>query len=321
MGIAAEHLQGTHVLRIGGLRPGRAAAGGFRQREQLLQELRGGFGFLAVLRGDTDFLEERLEVEPLLHVERRHVHVEAGDAHLILRERLRLRRLAIDGGAKVAGDQHDEQRAINGVLRPAKWCGSEVLANVLALLAGPNEIEHATADGVLGDIARVPHLRKRAHIAGAGAGDDLSPVGVIGLGELREKPLQGAACGIPHLIGQFDAVGLLPAAEKDLRAANDLTEQFLNTVLGDLQMGLDGLARLDSFRRRGRPMGVQSFLRGDLRGNGLSQFLVMEPWQEAEQQGAVDPGGTSIIQDRFIVVAPSIPHPKCDLLTARSWTA
>ena len=88
LGIAAEHLQGMHALRIGGLRSGRTAAGGFRQREKLLQELRGGFGFFAVLRGDADFLEERLEVEPLLHIERRHIHVKARDAHLVLRERL-----------------------------------------------------------------------------------------------------------------------------------------------------------------------------------------------------------------------------------------
>ena len=133
----------------------------------------------------------------------------------------------------------------------------KVLADVLALLAGPNEIEHATADGVLGDIAGVAHLRERTNVTGAGAVDDLAPVGVIGLGELREEPLQGAVCGILHLVGQLDAVGLLPAAEKDLRAADDVTEQFLNAVPGDFQMGLDGLAGLDGLRRRrpgrGRP--------------------------------------------------------------------
>ncbi len=116
------------------------------------------------------FLEQRLEVEPLLHVERRHVHVEVGDAHLILRQRLRLHRLAIDSGAQVAGDQHDKQRAIDGVLRPAKGCGLEMLADVLALLAGANEIEHATADGMFGDIAGVAHLRERADVASRGHG-------------------------------------------------------------------------------------------------------------------------------------------------------
>src|ERR1019366_9627667 len=99
------------------------------QREELLQELRGGFGFLAILRGDADFLEERLEVEPLLHIERRHIHVKTGDAHLILRERLRLRRLPIDCGAKVAGNQHDKKSAIDRVLRPAKWRRLEMLAD------------------------------------------------------------------------------------------------------------------------------------------------------------------------------------------------
>ena len=84
-----------------------------------MQELSGGFGFLAVLRGDAGFLEERLEVETLLHVERRHVDIEAGDADLILRAADALHRLAIVGGAQVAGDQHDEQRAIDGILWPA----------------------------------------------------------------------------------------------------------------------------------------------------------------------------------------------------------
>ena len=152
----------------------------------------------------------------------------------------------------------------------------EVLLDVLALLAGANEIEHTTADGMLGDIALVAHLRERAHIASAGAGDDLAPVGVIGLGELREEPLHGAACGILNLVGQFDAIGLLSAAEKDLRAADDMAEQFLNAVPGDFQMGLDGLAGLDCLWRRRRAVGVQRFLSGDLRGDGLPQFLVVE---------------------------------------------
>ena len=198
---------------------------------------------------------------------------------------------------------------------------SKVLADVLALLAGANEIEHTTADGVLGDIAGVAHLRERTHVAGAGAGDDLAPVGVIGLGELREEPLQGAVCGILNLVGQLDAVGLLPAAEKDLRAADDVTEQFLNAVPGDFQMGLDGLAGLDGLRRGGRAVGVQRFLSGDVRGDGLPQFLVVEPRQVAEEQRAVDAGGTGVIQDRFFVVAPSVPHPQGDLVAAGSRTA
>ena len=84
-----------------------------------------------------------------------------------------------------------------------------MLADLLALLASPNEIEHTTTDGVLGDIAGVAYLRERPNVAGAGAVDDLAPVGVIGLGELREKSLQGAVCGILNLVGQLDAVGLL----------------------------------------------------------------------------------------------------------------
>ena len=86
-------------------------------------------------------------------------------AHLILRQRC-LYRLAIIGGAQVTGNQHDEQCAINGVLWPAKWCTFEILAEILALLASANKVEHATADGVLGGIAGVAYLRERAYIAG-----------------------------------------------------------------------------------------------------------------------------------------------------------
>src|ERR1019366_5326352 len=105
-----EQLQGTYALCIGGSRPRGAATGGFGQSEQFLEEQRGGFGFLTVLRGDADSLEERLEVEPLVHSERRHIHVEGRDAYQILRKALRLRGLAIDGSAQVAGEQQDQQR-------------------------------------------------------------------------------------------------------------------------------------------------------------------------------------------------------------------
>ena len=49
LGIAVEELQGTHVLRIRALRSGRGAASGLRQGEQLLEELGGGFRFLAMV--------------------------------------------------------------------------------------------------------------------------------------------------------------------------------------------------------------------------------------------------------------------------------
>ena len=93
----------------------------------------------------------------------------------------------------------------------------EIFAQVLALLAGADVIEHATADRVLGGVAGIADLRERADITGTGAGDDLSPVGVVGLGELRKEPHQRAVGGILHLVGELDAVGFLPAAEKDLR--------------------------------------------------------------------------------------------------------
>ena len=71
----------------------------------------------------------------------------------------------------------------------------------------------------------------------------------------------------------------------------------------------------------GRAVGVQRFLSGDLRGDGLPQFLVVEPRQVAEEQRAVDAGRTGVVQDRFLVVAPSVPHPQGDLVAAGSRTA
>ena len=41
---------------------------------------------------------------------------------------------------------------------------------------------------MFGDISWIGHLRERTHVTGARAVDNLSPVGVISLGELREKP-------------------------------------------------------------------------------------------------------------------------------------
>ena len=247
----------------------------------------------------------------MLHIERRYIDVETGDAHLVLRQRC-LHRLAIIGGAQVAGDQHDEQRAVNRVLLPAIGCGLEMLAQILALLAGAYEIEHAAADGVLGGIAGVAHLCERADIAATGAGNDLAPVAVIGLAKLREQPHQRAVAGILHLVGQLDAIGLLPSAEKDLGAADDVTEQFLYAVLGDFQMGLDGLAGFDGLRRAGWAMGVENFLSGNLCRNGLPQIFVdLTGWpgQVAKEHGAIDAGRTGIVQHRLFVVTPPIPHP------------
>ena len=73
--------------------------------------------------------------------------------------------------------------------------------------------------------------------------------------------------------------------------------------------------------RASRAVGVQRFLSGNVRGDGLPQFLVVEPRQVAEEQRAVDAGGTGVVQDRFFVVAPSVPHPQGDLVAAGSRTA
>ena len=70
---------------------------------------------------------------------------------------------------RLPASEHDEKRAIDRILRPAKWRGPKVLLNLFALLASPNEIEHAATDGMLGDIAGIAHLRECAHITGTGA--------------------------------------------------------------------------------------------------------------------------------------------------------
>ncbi len=146
-----------------------------------------------------------------------------GDADLVLRQG-GLHRLAVVGGAQVAGDQHDEKGAVDGVLGPAEGGGLEMLAEVAALFARADEIEHAPADGVLGGVAGVAHLGEGAHIAAPGAADDLAPVGVIGLREPWEEPHQGAVGRVLHLVGQLDAGGLLATAEKDLGTADDVTQ-------------------------------------------------------------------------------------------------
>jgi hypothetical protein len=51
-----------------------------------------------------------------------------------------------------------------------------MLADVFALLAGSDEIEHASAYGMFRDIALVAHLPERAHVTCASAADNLAPV-------------------------------------------------------------------------------------------------------------------------------------------------
>jgi|SRR5450631_608384 hypothetical protein len=148
-----------------------------------------------------------------------------------------------------------------------------MFADVLALPASSNEIEYPTAHGMLSNLAGITDLRECAHIARASAADHLAPVRVIGFGELWEQPHQCAVCRILNLVGQFNAICLVSTTEKDLGAADDMTEQALNALAGDFQMSLCGLAGLDGFRTNGGPMGVQSFLSRDVRGDGLPQIL------------------------------------------------
>ena len=231
----------------------------------------------------------------MLHIQRRHIDIEADGAHLVLRQR-GLHRLAVVGGAQVAGDQHHEQRAVDGVLRPAVRRGLEVVAQVFALLACADDIQHTAAHRVLGGVAGVAHLRERTDITAACTGDHLAPVGMVSLGKLREQPHQGAAGRVLHLVGQLDAIRLLPAAEKHLGAADDLAEQALEAVLGNRQMGFDGLAGLDGLGPTRHAMGIQRFLGGEQGGNGLLQLLMVLARQVAEEQGAVDAGRAGVVQ-------------------------
>ncbi len=78
-------------------------------------------------------------------------------------------------------------------------------------------------------------------------------------------------------------------------------------MLGDGQMGLDGLAGFDGLWRAGGAVGLQRLLGGEVGGNGLLQFLVVEARQVAEEQGAVDTGGAGVVEHRLFIVAPAVP--------------
>ena len=68
-------------------------------------------------------------------------------------------------------------------------------------------------------------------------------------------------------------------------------------------------------------MGIQRFLGRQLRGNSLTQLFVMNARQVAKKQRATNAGGTSVIQDRLVVVTPAISQPQRDLIAAGFWTA
>ena len=150
--------------------------GGYSKSQEVLQELSCRFGLLAVFSLHTRLLKQGFQFQPLRHIKRWHIYIEAGDADLVLWERLYLNGLAVNHGAQISRNDHDIERAIDGVLRPTAWSGLEVVPDVLALLAGPDEFEDATANGVFGDIAGVADLRERTDIASTGTSDDLAPV-------------------------------------------------------------------------------------------------------------------------------------------------
>src|ERR1017187_1212460 len=47
----------------------------------------------------------------------------------------------------------------------------------------------------------------------------------------------------------------------------------------------------------------------------------MSTRQKAKQQWAIHSGGAGFVQDSFVVVVPSVPHPEGDVIFAGSWPA
>jgi hypothetical protein len=54
---------------------------------------------------------------------------------------------------------------------------------------------------------------------------------MIGFGELRKQSLHRAISRVLHLVCNFNAVGILSAAEVDFRSAHNLAQQFPDAEL------------------------------------------------------------------------------------------
>ena len=185
------------------------------------------------------------------------------------------------------------------------------------MIGQSNQLAHAAAMRVANSPTGTPVGFNPLYIhAGAGLGNHLAPIGMVGLGELGKETHQRAVCRVLHFVGQLDAVGLLPAAEKHFGATDDMAQQLLDAVLRHGQVRFDGLAGLDGLGAAGHAMGVQRFLCCDLRGDGLLQFFMVQAGQVAEQHRAVDTGGTGVVQHRLLVVAPAVTQPQGDIVVS-----
>src|SRR5262249_7820387 len=158
------------------------------------------------------------------------------NTNLVLWERLSLCGLPIHSRAKISGEQHDKECAVNCILRPPEGRRPEVLANVLALLTSANKLQYASSHRMFGDIAVMAYLRHCPYIAATRPCDNLSPVSMVGLRELREQTFQCVTCGILNLVSELDSVCLLSTAQKHFRPTNDLTQQFLNPMRGHFEV-------------------------------------------------------------------------------------
>jgi hypothetical protein len=179
--------------------------------------------------------------------------------------------------------------------------------------------EHSPADWVLSGVHRGTRpVRAHPTSPAPRAGDHLTPVGMVSLREMREQPLQRAAGSVLNLVGQLDAVGLLPATEKNLGAADDVSRVAPECGVGShvprwVSIALRGSMASGSAGHC--TMGVECFLRGKpFEAMACRQFLVVDPRQVAKQHRTVDTCGAGVVQDRFFVVAPSVAQPEGDVV-------
>ena len=174
----------------GGFGEGRRTAGAGGKVLELLEEGRELRSLLTRLVGDSRRGQEPAHGEALRRRRRCVLLVERDLADLGLRELLRAAEiLPVLGGADVPGREQNEDGPAHGVLRPAERRPGEPLLEVGALGAPrADRGQHFLAHRVRGRLSVVANGVERVGGAIAGLRDDLPPVGVVALRELREQP-------------------------------------------------------------------------------------------------------------------------------------
>jgi hypothetical protein len=125
----------------------------YLQIEEILEKSSRSFALLAIRGGDTGFLKEGFKIEALGDIQRRHIDIETRYADLVLRQSRGQNGGVIQSRAEISCDNEKEESSIDGVLWPSKRSGLELIANLLALLAGTHGIQDAPAHGVRCGIA------------------------------------------------------------------------------------------------------------------------------------------------------------------------